>query len=130
MDDHQPYTIAEPFEPHNLNGSSGLYWEHYFAILSELVQMPLAAVLREQPVLIVRGKGSKERMVPLNAPARAALNAYLAHRAAFLPKTLKSSTDQYIDLSADLVGNGIDGLQIISGSSQSTNAAVLTVVFK
>src|SRR5580700_7992725 len=45
-------------------------------------------------------------------------------------KTLKSSTDQYIDLSADLVGNGIDGLQIISGSSQSTNPAVLTVVFK
>src|SRR6185369_15131777 len=34
--------------------------------VSELVGMPLAAVLREQPVLIVRGKGSKERMVPLN----------------------------------------------------------------
>jgi integrase/recombinase XerD len=54
--------------------------------VSELVGMPLAAVLREQPVLIVRGKGSKERMVPLNAPAREALNLYLAHRAAFLPK--------------------------------------------
>src|SRR6185369_10161738 len=54
--------------------------------VSELVGMPLAAVLREQPVLIVRGKGSKERMVPLNAPARAALNAYLEHRKAFLPK--------------------------------------------
>jgi integrase/recombinase XerD len=54
--------------------------------VSELVAMPLAAVLREQPVLIVRGKGSKERMVPLNAPARAALNAYLEQRKAFLPK--------------------------------------------
>jgi integrase/recombinase XerD len=54
--------------------------------VSELVGMPLAAVLREQPVLIVRGKGSKERMVPLNAPARAALTAYLDHRKAFLPK--------------------------------------------
>jgi integrase/recombinase XerD len=54
--------------------------------VSELVGMPLAAALREQPVLIVRGKGSKERMVPLNAPARAALNAYLEHRKAFLPK--------------------------------------------
>ncbi|MDQ7249010.1 site-specific tyrosine recombinase XerD [Dongia sedimenti] len=54
--------------------------------VSELVGMPLAAVLREQPVLIVRGKGSKERMVPLNAPARAALNAYLEHRNSFLPK--------------------------------------------
>jgi len=55
--------------------------------VSELVQMPLAAVLREQPVLIVRGKGSKERMVPLNPAARGALNAYLAHRGSFLPKT-------------------------------------------
>jgi len=57
--------------------------------VSELVGMPLAAVLREQPVLIVRGKGSKERMVPLNAPARAALNAYLEHRTSFLPKGAK-----------------------------------------
>jgi integrase/recombinase XerD len=59
--------------------------------VSELVGMPLAAALREQPVLIVRGKGSKERMVPLNAPARAALTAYLEHRKAFLPKGAKSS---------------------------------------
>lgn len=59
--------------------------------VSELVGMPLAAVLREQPVLIVRGKGSKERMVPLNAPARAALNAYLEHRKSFLPKGVKNS---------------------------------------
>jgi integrase/recombinase XerD len=59
--------------------------------VSELVQLPLAAVLREQPVLIVRGKGNKERMVPLNAPARAALNGYLAVRAQFLPKGAESS---------------------------------------
>jgi integrase/recombinase XerD len=59
--------------------------------VSELVGLPLAAVLREQPVLIVRGKGSKERMVPLNAPARAALTAYLEHRNAFLPKGMKPS---------------------------------------
>jgi integrase/recombinase XerD len=42
-------------------------------------------------VLIVRGKGSKERMVPLNAPARAALTAYLEHRKVFLPKGVKTS---------------------------------------
>jgi integrase/recombinase XerD len=45
--------------------------------------------LRDQPVLIVRGKGGKERMVPLNAPARVALNAYLAQRDRFLPKDSK-----------------------------------------
>jgi integrase/recombinase XerD len=59
--------------------------------VSELVGMPLATVLREQPVLIVRGKGSKARMVPLTAPARAALTAYLEHRTAFLPKGAKNS---------------------------------------
>jgi integrase/recombinase XerD len=59
--------------------------------VSELVGLPLAAALRDQPVLIVRGKGSKERMVPLNAPARAALNAYLQHRETFLPKGKKTS---------------------------------------
>ena len=57
--------------------------------VSELVGLPLAAVLREQPVLIVRGTGSKERMVPLNAPARSALNAYLEQRAHFLSKDAK-----------------------------------------
>ena len=59
--------------------------------VSELVKLPLAAVLRDQPVLIVRGKGSKDRMVPLNAPARAAINVYLGHRAQFLPKDGKAS---------------------------------------
>ena len=59
--------------------------------VSELVGLPLAAVLREQPVLIVRGKGAKERMVPLNAPPRSALTAYLEHRKVFLPKDTKNS---------------------------------------
>lgn len=45
-------------------------------------------------------------------------------------KTVKSSTDQYIDLSADLIAGGIDGIQVVSGSSQTTNPAVLTAVFK
>jgi integrase/recombinase XerD len=60
--------------------------------VSELVGLPLSAALRDQPVLIVRGKGSKERMVPLNAPARAALTDYLQHRETFLPKGRKTST--------------------------------------
>ena len=60
--------------------------------VSELVKLPLAAVLRDQPVLIVRGKGSKDRMVPLNAPARSAINAYLGYRARFLPKEGKPSS--------------------------------------
>lgn len=57
--------------------------------VSELVALPLAAVLRDQPFLIVRGKGSKERMVPLNPSAKAALAAYLEVRSQFLPKDKK-----------------------------------------
>ena len=53
--------------------------------VSELVALPLAAVQRDQPVLIVRGKGDKERMVPLSQPARQALSAYREVRERFLP---------------------------------------------
>jgi integrase/recombinase XerD len=59
--------------------------------VSELVALPHAAVLRDQPFLIVRGKGAKERMVPLNATAKTVLSAYLAQRGAFLPKNAKTS---------------------------------------
>jgi len=45
--------------------------------ISELVALPRAAVGRDPRVLIVRGKGGKERMIPLNEPARAALATYL-----------------------------------------------------
>jgi len=48
--------------------------------VSELVGLPAAAVAREQRVLIVRGKGGKERMVPLGEPARIAVADWLAVR--------------------------------------------------
>ncbi len=52
--------------------------------VTELVALPAAAVARDQPVLIVRGKGGKERMIPLSAPARDALTAYREQRRHFL----------------------------------------------
>jgi integrase/recombinase XerD len=58
--------------------------------VSELVSLPLAAV-RGKPVIIVRGKGNKERMVPVGGAARAAVEAYLPFRAGFIPSHLKSS---------------------------------------
>ena len=51
--------------------------------VSELVALPLAR-FRDERVLTVRGKGGKERLVPLSAPARQALVAYLAVRGRFL----------------------------------------------
>jgi integrase/recombinase XerD len=48
--------------------------------VSELVSLPLAAVARDQAVLVVRGKGDKERMVPLTDAARAAVREWIPVR--------------------------------------------------
>lgn len=46
---------------------------------SELVSLPRAAVRADQPYLILRGKGGRERLVPLSDRARAAVAAWRAH---------------------------------------------------
>jgi integrase/recombinase XerD len=53
--------------------------------ISELVTLPLAAVRRDLPFLVISGKGGKERVVPLSEPGRAALARYLECRERFLP---------------------------------------------
>jgi integrase/recombinase XerD len=57
--------------------------------VSELVALPLAAVTRDTRAIAVRGKGGKERLVPLGAPALRALAAYRDVRAGFLPPAKK-----------------------------------------
>jgi integrase/recombinase XerD len=52
--------------------------------VSELVGLPMAAAARDQRLLIVRGKGGKERMVPLTEAAMDAIAAYRADRSHFL----------------------------------------------
>jgi integrase/recombinase XerD len=54
--------------------------------VSELVTLPLVSVSGERRTIMVKGKGGRERLVPLGAPAREAINAYLKIRARFLPK--------------------------------------------
>ncbi len=48
--------------------------------VSELVSLPVSAARGDPRMLLVRGKGGKERMVPLSAPAREALAAWLQAR--------------------------------------------------
>jgi integrase/recombinase XerD len=48
--------------------------------VSELVTLPASAARRGEPMLMVRGKGNKERLVPLNDAAREAMGDYLAMR--------------------------------------------------
>jgi len=49
--------------------------------VSELVALPEAAARRDQRMLVVRGKGGRERLVPLNEAAKRAMTDYLALRA-------------------------------------------------
>jgi integrase/recombinase XerD len=46
--------------------------------ISELVSLPASAAQRNERMLIVRGKGGKERVVPLNEAARTAMRDYAA----------------------------------------------------
>jgi integrase/recombinase XerD len=59
--------------------------------VSELVALPLAAFARDPAFVMVRGKGGKERLAPLNEAARAAIKTYLAVRGGFLAKGTKAN---------------------------------------
>jgi integrase/recombinase XerD len=59
--------------------------------ISELTGLTLAAMARDPAYLIVKGKGGKERLAPLNHAARTAVKAYLVVRPGFLPKGDKAN---------------------------------------
>ncbi|MCC2111213.1 MAG: site-specific tyrosine recombinase XerD [Hyphomicrobiales bacterium] len=46
--------------------------------VSELIALPRAAIRGDHRLITIRGKGGRERLVPLNAPARRAIADYLA----------------------------------------------------
>lgn len=48
--------------------------------VSELVGLPVSAARGDPKMILVRGKGGKERLVPLSSPARAALGEWLVWR--------------------------------------------------
>jgi integrase/recombinase XerD len=48
--------------------------------VSELVSLPVSAARGDPRMLLVRGKGGRERMVPMSTPAREALRAWLQRR--------------------------------------------------
>ena len=78
---------------HNREGKEGLRIVALLEILyaaglrvTELVSLTLNALSRDQRFLVFRGKGGKERMVPLNEPAIDAISAYLPVRITFVDK--------------------------------------------
>ncbi len=52
--------------------------------VSELVKLPVSSARGDARVLLVKGKGGRERMVPLSPPAKAAMTEYLKVRPRFL----------------------------------------------
>jgi integrase/recombinase XerD len=58
--------------------------------VSELVSLTLSALAPDHTTLIVRGKGGKERMVPVGSRARQALGAWLAARSDYVGERAKS----------------------------------------
>jgi integrase/recombinase XerD len=59
--------------------------------VSELVALPLSASRRDARMIVVRGKGNKERLVPLNEASRQAMADYLAATEALKPENKKNA---------------------------------------
>jgi integrase/recombinase XerD len=59
--------------------------------VSELVALPLSASRRDARMIVVRGKGNKERLVPLNEASRQAMADYLAAVEAQKPPSKKNA---------------------------------------
>ncbi|MFQ5775986.1 MAG: site-specific tyrosine recombinase XerD [Kiloniellaceae bacterium] len=86
--------------------------------VSELISLPLSAVARDPRVLVVGGKGGKERMVPLSQPAREAVARYgAARRSAGGPETewLFPSRGGSGHLSRQRVAQLLKGLAVEAG---------------
>ena len=54
--------------------------------VTEMVSMPMAAVMGDPRLLFIKGKGGRERMVPISDSARMAIALYLTERDFFLEK--------------------------------------------
>ena len=59
--------------------------------VSELVALPASAARRGARMIVVRGKGNKERLVPLNEVSRQAMVDYLAAVEALKPEKKKNA---------------------------------------
>ena len=61
--------------------------------VSELVALPRSAARRDARMIVVRGKGNKERLVPLNEASRQSMADYLAAIEALKPEKKKNAAN-------------------------------------
>lgn len=64
--------------------------------VSELVSLPLSAARRDARMIAVRGKGNKERLVPLNDASKSAMADYLAARDAAAKEKKKAHDSKWL----------------------------------
>jgi integrase/recombinase XerD len=64
--------------------------------VSELVALPESAARRDQRMLVIRGKGGRERLVPLNETAKRTMAEYLALRAEAKPESPRSAKSKWL----------------------------------
>ena len=64
--------------------------------VSELVSLPLSAARRDARMIVVRGKGNKERLVPLNEASRQAMADYLAAMEILKPEKKKAAPSKWL----------------------------------
>ncbi|MBC7578475.1 site-specific tyrosine recombinase XerD [Tardiphaga sp.] len=64
--------------------------------VSELVSLPLTAARHDARMIVVRGKGNKERMVPLNDSAKQAMAEYLEATAALRREAGKGAVSKWL----------------------------------
>jgi integrase/recombinase XerD len=77
---------ADPPAPHDLRLSALIELLYGSGLrATELVSLPRRALSNDRPFLILRGKGARERLVPISDRARAAVAAWLPHVAADSP---------------------------------------------
>jgi len=73
--------------------------------VSELVGLPLRALARDGRSALVKGKGSKERLVPLGEPAADAVTAYLPVRLRFAGKGKAAAVSPWLFPSRSAAGH-------------------------
>jgi integrase/recombinase XerD len=64
--------------------------------VSELVSLPQSAARRDIRMIVVRGKGDKERLVPLNEASRQAMADYLAAMEVMKPERKKAAPSKWL----------------------------------
>ena len=64
--------------------------------VSELVALPVSAARRDARMIVVRGKGDKERLVPLNESSKQAMADYLAAMDALPRKGAKAPASKWL----------------------------------